>query len=56
MQIEAASEQIKQRLDNDVLITKDDIDLRIESLKAGLDDLRDELYASVDEKKQEVLK
>lgn len=55
MHISGASEEIEHRLDNDALLTKDEIDLRIESLKAELDDFRDVLYKELEKKQREIL-
>lgn len=54
--IKGASDDIKQRLENETFKAKDEIDLRIESLKSELDELREELYNDVDKKQQQILK
>jgi len=47
---------IEDQFDDEALRAKDDIDVRIESLKAELDNFRDKLHEDIDNKKKDLKK
>ena len=51
-----STKDIEYRFDDEALRAKDDVDVRIESLKAELDKFRDKLHKDIDNKKKDMKK